>query len=275
MKKVFTTFVSFVLFVFVLSVLTTFNLSADSEIVVNEESGQAYNEGLKCFREDKYSQAIEHFEKACQFDDRNVNALFAQGLAYNKLKKYKEAAEKFKIVLQKNPEHVKALKMLPVSLANSGEIENALNAYDRGIAAMPESYYFYGGKGSLYSKLKEYKKAIPLLEKAVQIDPKRVNLQENLMYAYNESGNLEESYKVALQIIEMNNKHGMAQLIIADYKRINGQYSEALENYKSAARNIETKAYAEHYIEVIQQKLEEIEIEKEYEARQKDSILKK
>ncbi len=270
MKKLIITSILLVFFAFQLSFLVTFDLYAEAEIVVKKESGEEYREGLNLFNEKNYFQAIARFEKAYQFDERNINALFAHGLALSKLKKYREAAEKFQLILERDPKHVKALKMLPASLANSGETEKALAAYDEGIKAIPESYYFYGGKGTLYIKLKKFEKAIPLLENAVKIDPKRIKMQENLMYAYNESGNLEESYKTALKIIEKNNKHALARLIIADYKRLNGKYNEALKDYELAARNIETKAYAEHFIEVIRQKLEEIEIEKEYEAWQKN-----
>ena len=76
--------------------------------------------------------------------------------------------------------------------------------------------------------------------------------------------------QLPLTILKKNKNHARAHVIVGDYKRINGQLEEALREYEIAVKNIETKAYAEHFIKVINQQLEEIEIEKEYEARQKN-----
>ncbi len=237
---------------------------AVEEVIVNKVSGEEYREGLNLLNAKKYSQAVEYFQSAYELDNRNINALFAHGLALSEMKKFREAAVKFQLVLENDSMHEKALKMLPTVLADAGESEKAIAAYDKGIETMPESYFFYWGKAAEYIKRNRFKDAVPLLISAAEKAPQRIEIQEKLAYVYRESGRLDESYSIALSILEKNKNNVHARIIAADYKRLTGKLDEALMDYEIAAKDIETKAYAEHFIEVINQKLEEMEIEKEY-----------
>ncbi|MBT4485694.1 MAG: tetratricopeptide repeat protein [Candidatus Latescibacteria bacterium] len=243
-------------------------LQAQESVVVNEVSGTEYREGLELFKKEKYSESIGHFEKAYQADERNINALFAHGLSLSRLEQYKKAVTIYQQVLKKDPKHIKALKMLPATLINTGDTDKALAVYDRGIEVLPENYFFPFGKAVLNLQLKKYKEAVLLLKKAHEKDPSRIEILDRLLFAYREIGNMEDAFKTGLTILEKNKNHARARVAVADYKRLKGKLEEALEYYEIAARNLETKAYAEHYIDFIHQQLEEIEIEKEYEARQ-------
>ncbi len=247
---------------------------AAQEIVVNEESGKIYREGLALFNSGKFDEAAGLFAKSYATDERNVNALFANGLAFSRLGKNKEAAEIYISVLEKEPTHENALKMLPVAYERDGQVERALAAYDKGIEAVPNNYNSYYGKAVLQIKLTNYKEAIELLNKAVELQPQRMEIHEKLLYAYRESGDLENAKKIAESIIAEDKDNARARLVIADYYRMNQQYDEAMKQYQLASSNIETRAYAEHYIEVIKQTLDDIEIEKEFEMRMKQQSIK-
>lgn len=244
------------------SVITA--VHAREEVIVNKGSGEEYSEGLSLLNAKEYSQAVEHFQRAYELDNRNINALFAHGLALSEMKKFREAAVKFQLVLDKDRMHEKALKMLPTVLADAGESEKAIAAYDKGIETMPENHFFYWGKAVEYIKLNRFEDAVPLLIMAAEKAPQRIEIQEKLAYVYRESGRLDESYSIALSIMEKNKNNVHARIIVGDYKRLTGKLDEALMDYEIAAKDIETKAYAGHFIEVINQKLEEMEIEKEY-----------
>lgn len=290
---------------FLIVVVSVSTVSAqDDQDVVSSESGTEYKTGLKLYSAGKYNNAISHFEKAYALDGRNVAALFAHGLAMNKLGKYKEAAEKFGMVLDNNPGHTKALRLYPAALARTGDTEKILAAYDRVIATAPDDYYLYWGKARYLIKLKKYDDAVTALHKSIELDSQQPAVYETLAFvcreqkkpgdtlsAYDkalalkpgdtkymyyraqtlfELGKMEEAFVAATQILAKNKNHARARIITADYKRFKGQYDEALEDYAIAAKNIETKAYSEYFIDVINQKLEEIEIEKEWEASQKN-----
>jgi len=234
---------------------------------VNDESGAAYRTGLELYAQGQYPQAIRSFQEAYRLDERNVSALFAHGLALVKQKKYKDAAAMFEKVLEKEPSHEKALRMLPVTCANAGDNDGALAAYDRGIKAMPGNYSFYLAKARMLIKLKRLNDAIPLVEKAREIEPGRVEIEETLAQAYAEDGRMDEAFGIASRILAKDAGNVRAHVIAGDYMRLKGNLKEAIEHYRIAVKDIETKAYAEHFIEVLEQKIEEKEVEKEYEKK--------
>ncbi|MFC1693053.1 tetratricopeptide repeat protein [Candidatus Latescibacterota bacterium] len=255
----------FVVCVFLLTALTA---SAQEPVVVNTESGAEYNKGLELYNKRNYTEAITFFEKAYQLDDKNIAAVFAHGLALNGLKKYREAAEKFRFVLEKEPGHQKALIAYPAALYMSGQEVKALAAYDKGIKLLPEEDALYYGRSFIYYKQKKYKDAVDGLVRAVELKSRELKYQFLLAQTYQDMGRMEDAYTTAMKILNINKNHARARIIAADYKRISGKLEDALKEYELAAKNIETKAYAEYFIEVIKQQLEEIEIEKEWEARQ-------
>ena len=112
--------------------------------------------------------------------------------------------------------------------------------------------------------------AVKHLSRALELSPGDLNMLNLRARAFKELGQMENAYNDATAILAKNKNHAMARVIAADYLRMNGKLEDAMAEYETAARNIETKAYAEHYIEVIKQKLEEEEIEREYQERLKN-----
>lgn len=239
----------------------------NGDVVVNPESGEAYRAGLELFNNSRFQEAADEFEKAYSLDSRNINALFAHGYALTRLGRYSDAADILAKVLEQDPSYEKALRLLPVALTNAGRNDSALAAFDNGIEKLPGNYQLIYGKAVLLLKMERNQDAIPLLVEASRLQPGSVEILEKLAYAYRESGDTAHAYETAQIIVGKNADNGNAQAIIGDYHRMRAEYDEALAAYAIAARNIETKAYAEHYIQVINQTLEEIEIEKEFEER--------
>ena len=100
------------IFILSISMSPTIALSQNAEEkenVVSQESGDEYNAGLEFFKKRQYTEAIPHFRKAYELDERNVAALFAHALTLNNIKQYKEAAERLELLLSKDPAHDKAL----------------------------------------------------------------------------------------------------------------------------------------------------------------------
>lgn len=243
-------------------------LPAQEKAAVNPESGREYNAGLALFTAGKHAQALDHFRKAEQLDASNTAAVFAQGLALVKLKRPKEAVERYTVVLNREPDHAKALQALPQALARAGETEKALAAYDRGIAKAPKSIEFHAGKATLLIELKRYDDAVKTLEQARVINPNNAKILETTAYVLAESGKLKEAAALAEKILASNPTNARAHVILGDNFRLARKFPEALQHYRAATKNLETKAYAEHFIETIEKEREEEEIEREFEQRQ-------
>jgi tetratricopeptide (TPR) repeat protein len=236
-----------------------------AQVTVNAESGKEYKAGLELYNTGKYEQSLTRFQKAFDLDKRNTSALFAHGLALNRLERNREATDDFRRVLAADSTHAKALKMLPAALIASGDTTQAMAAYDRGIVLAPGDAYFYQGKAVVLISDYKYREAIPLLEKASAFEPSNEETTVRLMNAYRESGDQSNAVKLARGVLARNNRHTLALLTVADYERQQGNLKTAMEAYKSASRDIEAKAYAEYNIKMIEQELEEREIDREYE----------
>ncbi|MHB9030682.1 MAG: tetratricopeptide repeat protein, partial [Candidatus Latescibacterota bacterium] len=185
-----------------------------------------------------------------------------------KLNRPKEAVERFTAVLVRDPNHAKALQALPAALYQAGEVEKALAAYDRAIARNPKAPDLCTGKATILIKLKKYDEAVKVLEKAQQIEPKNMKVMETTAYVLAESGKLRDAAALAEKILAASPNNARAHLIMGDNLRIAGKTDQALRHYEAAALNLETKAYAVHFIEVIRKQKEEEEIEREYEGHQ-------
>ena len=241
--------------------------NTDPAVAVTQESGETYRAGLKDFNTRQYERALQQFVKAYQLDERNINALFAQALSLSRMGRNDESESVLGQVLVKDGSHEKALLLLPVVLSNEGKADQALAAYDRAIGRVSDDVPLLLGKGTLLLKQGRTKEAVAALSQAAANAPEDMAVLERLAYAYNESGDLENAYRTARTILARDPSSARALAIAGDYFRMKEQYREALDAYSKAAKNIETKAYAEHFIEVINQRLEELEIEKEFEKR--------
>lgn len=240
---------------------------AGEPVTVNKESGAAYSIGISFYNAGEYERSLELFQKAYNLDQRNVSALFTHGLALNKLNRFAEAVGMYEKVLEQEPEHEKALKVLVGAHESAGDNEKALAACDRGIAAKPDEEYFPLAKARILMKLDNFEDAVPLLEKAHELEPDNLDITEILMQSLAEVSRIDEAYEHAQEILEQDEDNARAHMVAGDYKRLKGDLEEALEEYDAASQDIETKAYAEHYKEVVEQQLEEKEIEEEYEEQ--------
>jgi tetratricopeptide (TPR) repeat protein len=240
-----------------------------SEVSVSPESGTVYREGLEQFNAAHYEEALDRFEEAYRLDQRNINALFARSLALVRLGKHTEAVEILREVLARDEHFEKAHQLLPVALANAGDLEGALAAYDSGIELVGNNTSLVLGKAVLLTKMDRNADAVKVLEQANEREPDRTEILEKLAYAYRETGDLESAFAASQKILAHIPDHALALVIIGDYYRLRGEYPAALDAYRKAENDIEMKAYAEHYIEEINRILEELEIEREFEERMK------
>lgn len=242
---------------------------APGEKTVNPESVKTYNDGLALYNQGKFAQSVDQFRKAEEIDPLNTAAIYARGLALGRLNRHREAAQAYSAVLGKDPAHRKSLIMLPSALAQAGDAQGALAAYDKAITALPAETSLYIGKARLLILQKKYDDALAVLEKARSLAPKDPRIRETTAYVLAESGKLKEASVIATEILASNPSNARAHLILADSFRLAKKFPEALDHYRAASKNLETKAYAEHFIDVIKRQMEEDEIEREYEARQK------
>jgi len=243
--------------------------AAGSDIAVSEDSGAEYKAGLASYKSAQYAAALKQFEQAYTLDERNHAALFAQGLALDKLKRYDDASSVLSGLLEKEPTHAKALLLHAVVLERAGKHSDAKAAYMRGLVVNSDDYRLHYGYARVCVALNENESALKSLAKAAELKAPDVNRQYLKAQILAKLGRDREAADLARVILKDRPGHVHAMILLADYLRMENSFEEALALYRKVSETLTTKAYADYYIDVIEQELEEREIEREYQERLK------
>jgi len=92
----------------------------------------SFDEGMRLFREKKYSEAAEKFNDAIESDDQNPKIWNAYGVTLSKLGKFEDAETCFENALLLDPGHLTYQKNLD-SLINKKEIPSQTNSSNRNL----------------------------------------------------------------------------------------------------------------------------------------------
>ena len=147
------------------------------------------------------------------------------------------------------------------------KFSKALPLLNKAITISPSNSRLYENRAYVYLQVKDLKNALENYQSARELTPDNINLRYMIAQVLSDMGRIKEASEAAENVLQLNANHPQAHIIIADYLRLSGKLNEALVHYHSAAKSIDTKAYAEHYIDLIAIEKEEAEAEKEFQEK--------
>ncbi len=131
---------------------------------------------------------------------------FQLGEAYERTRRYEEAAEQFQAVLEIQPENSTAMNYLGYMWADNGEnLDQALELVQRAVALEPNNGAYVDSLGWALFRLGEYEEARRHLERANRLAPEDSTILEHLGDVHVALGNTRrarEAYEHALAIAE-------------------------------------------------------------------------
>jgi len=134
-------------------------------------------------------QAINKAEQLSTKPEDKTYAVFVKGSVYEREKKYEQAEEAFKQVLNSDPQNAVALNYLGYMLADRGvRLDEALNYVKKAIDLDPANGAYLDSLGWAYYKLGKYDLAEQNLSKAVQRTPNDPTVQDHLGDVYQKVG---------------------------------------------------------------------------------------
>ncbi|MDW7990603.1 MAG: tetratricopeptide repeat protein [Anaerolineae bacterium] len=95
---------------------------------------------------------------------------------------------------------------LGVALAEAGQKDEAMAAYQRAVELDPKLAPPWNGLGNVYSDLGQYEEAMAAYRRAIELDPKEAGFWNNLGNAYSDLGRHEEAIEAYRQAIELDPK---------------------------------------------------------------------
>lgn len=170
-----------------------------------------YYLGRTKYNENRFSEAIDAFQRCLKLDTHNVKAEDNLGLSYKGLNQPQEALRAFQTAIawqtdgsRKDAQPYLNLGML---LAEQGPPDAALGYLQQAVALAPHNAKAHEQLGRAYLKLKRLKDAQAELEKAVQLAPNSSSLHFELAIDYRDQGLNDQAKKEFDRCAELNANH--------------------------------------------------------------------
>src|SRR5262245_6439318 len=181
--------------------------------------------------------AINGFREALRRDPSLYGAWQDLGMSYIKLNRWKEAAQTFAELTERQAESVEAAYLHALSLFNSGELKGAELEARRTLrlnAGVADAHTLLGI--ILASRGNQNGEAIEALQQAVALDPKNFDAQFNLgrvQYLTKDYANAVSSLTAAL---ELRPDHSQARFFLGTTLEATGDSDAALKQYEELNR---------------------------------------
>ncbi len=186
-----------------------------------EDVGTMVNLGTIYYQAGKYEEAIDVFNKALEKDPSNGQAIKVLAFAYDQIGQSEKALESYDKALQQDPDNIDLIFNYGRLFYNKEDYPNAIKWFEKVLEQNPDDYQAALSVGDAYlriadeyrnkandldsnngdvkevkrlrEKAKEnYLKAIPMLERAAELNPDESSIWHNLGVAYINAGQPEK-----------------------------------------------------------------------------------
>ncbi|HMI79651.1 MAG TPA: tetratricopeptide repeat protein [Ferruginibacter sp.] len=175
-----------------MKILVASNDKTESEFSYskNPEAIKQYNDGLKYFTKELYSEALAFFKKAVETDPSFVYAWDNLGICYRRTGDLDNALMAYNRSLKIYPEAKTPLQNIPVIHELRKDYDKALQAYKKMLQYYPDDVEAYYGMGRiLIAYSNDLEKGLDNMCKAYNIylkmkSPYRLDAEKNISYVY-------------------------------------------------------------------------------------------
>lgn len=193
----------------IFSVLLSFTFLASAQ----QSAMNYFADGVDAFDSSAYQEAIRSLKKAIELDPSNLEFHYYLGLTYNAMKQYEDALDVFESIVDKEP--VKFRKVyfeIACIYSRQKEYQKAIDTLSLIEGIDPKEPRTYLEKGYAYQKLKDYYKAVDNFNKAKDIYPKFTQLAYyNIAVVHFEAEEFDKAEEMFSKTIEVNPDTAIAQ----------------------------------------------------------------
>jgi type IV pilus biogenesis/stability protein PilW len=254
---------------------------------ISPDAQLKYQLGINYLNEGKTPQAIKELLAAQTTDPKNSDIEHALGLAYQQKQLYDKAIEQYNKALQLNPKLTearnnygtvlmvkgmldeaiaqfdlclkdpeygtpeKALYNIGVSHFNKGDLDKAMDYYEKSLQARSDNINAIFNLAYCYETKKNYGKAIENYKRALGVDPTFKDAYYRLALVFNEQDNHPAALEMLSKVMEDDSNNLPAQLLM-------GQIHIKTGRVDSGIKKLELVAKAEPESELGRKAMEEI-----------------
>lgn len=178
-------------------------------------------------------RALDFYMKAynTKGGSTDIELLLDMAVYYDELMKEEHAVQKYKEVLELDPEEARAYYGLAIIHDDKGEYEQAIELYKRAIELDPEYGRAYFFLANAYDESGSKENAIENYRKVLELEPDDFWANVNLGVIYEEMNKNEEAYKLMKAALELDPEHYKAQFNMGVILKKLGRLEEAKEYY--------------------------------------------
>ena len=158
----------------------------------------------------KSKDAIRAFKKSLKIDKKCFQSYYSLGILYTDKKEYDNAIESYISALEVNNDSAEAHNNL-ANLYSSLDNSQAEKHYQRTIELIPQEIYPRLNMSNYFLKIKEYKKAIAILDELVKMDLESKEVYNNLGIAYKGIDDEIKASEMFKKAIEMDSDFTLAK----------------------------------------------------------------
>ena len=190
--------------------------------------------GLISYMQRDYAEAIARITHVVQIDRRNPQYFSNLGEALRRARRPQEALEAFEKSLALLPEFLKAHLGVGNCLRDLGRRQEAIAKFRLALAINPNFAEGYHYLGATFIELRRTADAIPLLRKTVALRPAYADAEITLASALESTGQVEESLTIYRTILERDPKNVAVHNNVGNILKNLGRTDEAVTHYQRA-----------------------------------------
>ena len=134
-------------------------------------------------KQDRNKEAVGAYERAIEIDGDNPQNWFDLGNVHFKMENHGEAISAFNRAIELDPSFGRAYSNLALTLVATGETEQAVSLYQKGIELLHDAKdkaVAWNRLGNAYRKLNQYEQALEAFHKADELDRENAGFRDSL-----------------------------------------------------------------------------------------------
>ena len=185
-------------------------------------------------KEKKFKDAENLYKKILDIDSNHIKSIFLLGSLQIQTKNFKSSVETLTKVIQIHPNHKIALNYLGIAFYKLGEHKKAAEYYKKSIQIDPNYSEAYNNLGLVFKELGEHKKAIEYYKKGIKIDPNKTDAYWNL---HSHASNIDEALNILKKLYKIDNTFTNSKIMISALNAYKGNFNDFNDLMKSTNSN--------------------------------------
>jgi predicted Zn-dependent protease len=174
-----------------------------------------YMLGMSAWKSGDLDRALSAFDRSIELDPSHQKSLFNSTRVLLEQDRGKEALERVGKALAQEPASNEGLRLLARSYYHLGEVERAVEAYRKALAADEQDVWSMNNLGLIYIEQDRSRDALPPLARAVQLRGNAPVFQNNLGVALERSGYPEAAARAFEAAVSLDSTYKKASVALA------------------------------------------------------------